>query len=426
MRRVFATDFGIWPMFKNMERPSNAMVGSKKQWEQLANYLLLYDQIIIPTGNLQILPVLRIMLGEDVFDELIRTKVIVLIRYDQWIGYAGNGGGLIFYQIEDDPNKEDPTPNLATSFYKPIDEAINTAITLTKPHSNSKRRSELNKMLLDNIVLLPTTDITKDLRNESYEDILHSPYLKDLLSLRNAGRSISNLRGIGPNKLTSFNPHFGNENIDIPEIQSVLRVAFENFLLKIGSFAEVTEITGDDTTLNVLRAKGQRLGFSIEGHNAFASIQNVNGIPNIGSAFANKQLSPSQLLKLRSSKHCQSMRDWFAEGSPADSSDEILRRYVESIGKVSWIEDIPVKLLRFATTLGISGLDPITGIAASVVDSFLLSKWFPVKSPRLFLKQAKVLMTSPSPIPNPRMRSKDRNLPCPCGSGKKWKHCHSN
>lgn len=34
----------------------------------------LYDQIIVPTGNLQVLPVLRLMLG----------------------GYAGNGGGIVF------------------------------------------------------------------------------------------------------------------------------------------------------------------------------------------------------------------------------------------------------------------------------------------------------------------------------------------
>ena len=56
----------------------------------------LYDQIIVPTGNLQVLPVLRLMLGEDVFDELVRNRAIVLARFDQWFGYAGNGVGIVF------------------------------------------------------------------------------------------------------------------------------------------------------------------------------------------------------------------------------------------------------------------------------------------------------------------------------------------
>ncbi|WP_196806531.1 hypothetical protein [Methylobacter luteus] len=70
MRKVFATDLGIWPVFQNLNKVSDAMVASSEIKRSLANYILLYDQIFIPTGNLQILPVLRILLGEDIFDEL--------------------------------------------------------------------------------------------------------------------------------------------------------------------------------------------------------------------------------------------------------------------------------------------------------------------------------------------------------------------
>jgi hypothetical protein len=76
------------------------MMATPDYWGRLADYILLYDQIIIPTGNLQILPVLRLMLGEDVFDELIRSKAIVLARFDQWFGYVGTGG-VIFYRAGD-------------------------------------------------------------------------------------------------------------------------------------------------------------------------------------------------------------------------------------------------------------------------------------------------------------------------------------
>jgi hypothetical protein len=66
MRRILATDFGIWPAWKDLALLSDAMLKSAEQWARLANYLLLYDQIVIPTGNFQVLPVLRLMLGEQI------------------------------------------------------------------------------------------------------------------------------------------------------------------------------------------------------------------------------------------------------------------------------------------------------------------------------------------------------------------------
>ena len=423
MRRVLATDFGIWPIFERAERVPDAMFTSSEQWARLANYLILYDQIIIPTGNLHILPVLRLMLGEGVFDDLIRSKGIVLTRFDQWFGYLGNGGGLSSFTLQENPEKPSRNPNLIQAYFKPIDEAIDVALAWTRPQLDAKRNSELKSLLLDNIVLLPTEKMFNDQRDESYQDILNSPYLRELLALRNAGRSLDNLVGLGPDKLTIFNPHFPPEPDGVPEIRSVLRVAFENFLLGVGGYSEVTEITGDNTTLNILKAKGQRLGLSLEGENAFTQIQNISGVPNIGTAFAEKKISGDQLLDLRYSKHCQSLRDWFAKGSTGDSAEDTVRRYVDSLGNPAWMNSAPAKLLRFATTTGIGSIEPASGAIASAVDSFLLSKWFPGSSPRIFLKQAKSMLVDSSPIAKPIMRGRDRNKPCPCGSGKKLKKC---
>jgi hypothetical protein len=203
----------------------------------------------------------------------------------------------------------------------------------------------------------------------------------------------------------------------------VLRVGFENFLLKIGSSTEADEVTGDDTTLSILRAKGQRLGFALEGTKAFAHIQEISGVPDLGIAFAQKRISPMQLPELRSSKHCQALRDWFAQGSPVDGTEDTVRRYVDSLGKPSWIDNIPTKILRFAVTAGLGAAEPLVGAAASLVDSFLLGKWFPYKSPRLFLRRAKVLFEATPTVPKPRASGKNRNRPCPCGSGKKFKKC---
>lgn len=422
MRRVLATDFGIWPVFLNQERASDVMLASPAYWAGLANYILLYDQIVIPTGNLQILPVLRLILGDPVFDELVRSKGIVLARFDQWFGYIGTGG-IIFFSTAENPAQPSRGPNLFISYFKPLDAAIDDALIVTNPPSDASRRTELKNLLLDNIVLLPTTKILEGIKDEAYKDILGSPYLRDFLSLRNSGRSLDNLVGSEPNKVTIFNPYVPLKPGDPPEIRAVLRVAFENLLLSMGGHAETTEITGDKSTLSVLQAKGQRLGYSPEGNLAFAQLQKVSGVPDIGEAFAAKQLTPEQLIDLRYSKHCQALRNWFSEGAPAEQAIETLRRYVESVGKPGWIESLPAKTLRFATATGMGAVEPISGAVVSAVDTFLLSKWFPGKSPRLFMRQAKVMLANSPVIQPPIMRGRDRNALCFCGSGKKKKKC---
>lgn len=423
MRRVLATDFGIWPMTQHLARVSDGMVASPDYWATLANYVLLYDQIVIPTGNLQVLPVLRLILGEDAFSELIRTKVIVLARFDEWIGYAGHGAGLIFFQIEDGPDRPANTPNLGTAFFKPLDQAISGVLSATNPPSSPERRIEITNLILDNVVEIPRQAFVDGLKDETYKDILGSPYLQNFLALRNVGRSLDSLVGIRSNQITFFNPHVPLESNELLEIHSILRVAFENFLLCLGGYAGVTEITGDNSTLNIIRAKGQRLGYPPQGNNAFAQIQKIRGMPNLGAAFATKQLSAAQLLDLRYSKHCQAFRDHLAADAFITTADEALRSFVESIGKPSWMDALPVKILRFGTTTAIGAANPIAGVVASFVDTFLL-KLFPGRSPRLFLRQAKTMLANTQVIQPPLMRGRDRNSPCSCGSGKKFKHCH--
>jgi len=423
MRRVLATDFGIWPAFDHLDRVPDAMFSSPDYWSRLANYILLYDQIVIPTGNFQILPILRLILKEDVFDDLVRNKGIVLARFDQWFAYIGNGGGLNFFQIHDNPDIDQPDPNLAKAFYMPTDEAISTALLMTNPPSTSQRRSQITNLLLDNIINLPTKSIADGFKDETYKDILGSSYLRDFLSLRNTGRSLDNLVGISPNQVNIFNPHLPPNADDSLEIRAVLSVAFENFLLSIAGHLKATDIAGDNSTLSLLRAKGQRLGFATEGRDAFVKLQNISAIPDLGSAFSAKQLSSEQLLDLRYSKHSQALRDWLGQNTSTATSDEIVQRYIESLGQPYWLDSLPTKLLRFATTTGMGALEPITGSLTSAIDTFFLSKWFPGKSPRIFMKQAKVVLENTPVIQKPVMRGRDRNTPCSCGSGKKFKKC---
>ncbi|MBV7454234.1 SEC-C domain-containing protein [Acidovorax sp. sif1233] len=422
MRRLLATDLGIWPMIQSQERASDMMVNGPAYWARLADYLLMYDQVVIPTGNLQILSVLRFMLGDDVLLELLQTRTIVLTRFDQWFGYVGTGG-VVFFKVGDGPENKRLIPNLATSHFLPLDQAIDAAFMAMNPASTSVTRQQYKGLLLDHTAQLSTESLLEGVRAEAYRDIQDSPYLQAMLSIRNGGRAIENLVGSKANTINIFNPHVPPEKNDSPEIRAVLRVVFENFLLSVGSQIEAGELTGDASTLSVLQAKGQRLGFSPHGRTAFAQIQQVSGVPDLGLAFANKQLTARQIIDLRQSKHAQSFRDWLAVGSPASAAQETLRRYVESVGKPTLVDSLPAKLLRFATTSTWGALEPISGGIVAATDTFLLSKWFPGNSPRLFMRQAKIVATNSPVIKAPQQKGRNRNEPCSCGSGKKYKQC---
>ncbi len=118
------------------------MVNSPPYWARLADYLLMYDQIVIPTGNLQILSVLRFMLGDEVLLELLEARVIVFARFDQWFGYAGSAG-VLFFQVGDGPENKRAIPNLATSHFLPLDQAIEAAFIALNPPST--KESTLNR-----------------------------------------------------------------------------------------------------------------------------------------------------------------------------------------------------------------------------------------------------------------------------------------
>lgn len=124
------------------------MVNGSTYWARLADYLLMYDQIVIPTGNLQILSVLRFMLGDDVLLELLETRTIVLTRFDHWFGYLGTAG-VIFFKVGDGPENKRAVPNLATSHFLPLDEAIDAVFIVMNPPSTPEvRHTKVSKRIV--------------------------------------------------------------------------------------------------------------------------------------------------------------------------------------------------------------------------------------------------------------------------------------
>jgi len=396
MRRVVATDFGIWPSFGDFASVSDRMVAEASYRASLANYLLLYDQMIIPTGNFQIVAVLRLVLGDDVFEELLKSKQLLFVRYDHWFGYMG-GTGITAYNLQPAPEYPERTHNIAYAYFQPTEQAIANALANTLPTTQRGERRRLARLIAKNVIELPAEEAIKTITDEAKKDVIGSPYLSELMMkdvVEGRFDDFGKKRGHADRGFQIFNPHLNEGN---PQIKSFLEVAFENFILEIGRLTEADDLTGDNSTMSILRAKGQRFGFALEGSNAFTTIQELHKIPNIGYAFAEAVLSPRQIMSLRNSKHTQALRDWMTQSAPSELADEIVHRYIATIGKPSLIESLPAKILRYGVTT-VSGVEAIpgggaaTGIAVSALDSFVLGSLFNRTSPKLFLKNAKTLI----------------------------------
>ena len=72
----------------------------------LANQLLLYDKITIPTKDFGIIPILMSWLGQSNFYESLELETFNFLHLHGMLGYAGNGNGISSFVInmsEDKP-----------------------------------------------------------------------------------------------------------------------------------------------------------------------------------------------------------------------------------------------------------------------------------------------------------------------------------
>ena len=107
----------------------------------------------------------------------------------------------------------DGSLNLATSHYESLEIAIETVIQAYLSNLSKTEQLVYEKLLSEHVIELPSAKLLKESKDEAYKDILESPYLRNFFQLRNAGRSLNTLKGIGKNKITQFSPHSLSKNM---------------------------------------------------------------------------------------------------------------------------------------------------------------------------------------------------------------------
>ena len=92
------------------------------------------------------------MLGDDIFKELLSTNAIVFARHDKWFAYMGNGGGLCYFSVGSGEPESSKGPNPAHANFKPLDEALDDAISATLPKTNFQNKSVLTNLLSGKVI----------------------------------------------------------------------------------------------------------------------------------------------------------------------------------------------------------------------------------------------------------------------------------
>ena len=75
-----------------------------------------------------------------------------------------------------------------------------------------------------------------------------------------------------------------------------------------------------------------------------------------------------------------------------------MQDYIDELGRVHWLEKLPSKTARFTMTtavgvgldlLGTGGIGTVAGIAAGVIDTFILDKIYHGWRPSMFVSKIK-------------------------------------
>lgn len=222
------------------------------------------------------------------------------------------------------------------------------------------------------------------------------------------------------------------EQISREDIYHVLRLAQLNRGLVYASKINADNLIVESAVRPVLNAKFSpitRQTISSGTIELFKEITDIKGIPDLGKLYISRIISIDDILDLRENFNGRLFRHWI---NSSDYSEERTLQYVLSKSKPTLRNSI-IKWFRWTYPNVIGVIEPVTGIAASLVDSLLVEKVLQGWHPTMFLDdklRAKIDNRLEEFQRNELRKRVRKNFPyigrnesCPCGSGKTYKVC---
>lgn len=379
-RKVFAAN--LWFLFhfgSYQKRYQDFLDHGVPSLKMFIESILLHDQIVIPTQDFMVLQLLRSQFSERDLFEMLETECVRFLRFKGMLAYQ-QGGGLSAFTIYDKgPCEHDDSR--AKPFCAPTESAVEWAISSSK---EKPKDSKLANLVLEKTDEVTAESVSKQIRHETYMDILDSTYLRSIFALRN--RHMNKLAGMKDNELRCMLRHYSHRWIG-DEVDIVLALAQTNLELYLAQASECVDSSTASPVGHVIKAKAQRTLADKSAFQDFATLKEMADIPDIGDGVLKKSISVKDLLKLRHSKNGEQFRKWFHENC-RDNPTKTGREYVSLLREIPKIQSVVARILRFIVTF-------FTGPVGSAIDSFLIDDLLRGYSPKYFIEDLRQLHGKP-------------------------------
>jgi hypothetical protein len=378
------------PLTMGDARRANALFATDSQsLGHLANQILVYDQVIIPTKDFGIILALISWLGPDLLRDAIEHEAISFVHLPTMLGYGGNGAGIVSFSVGPGENRQFQWWQEA--IFGDMQKAIELQIHNLPQALSEKGRRSLSEVVhkASRAFAYEGDEFHDHIVDETYRDIMASQDLSAGVALLSGNPDrvdLTTLPGLDPNQMQVSRRGPINGPADI-----VLRVAEMNLSALVASKSDNSDLLAPTGADLVLRAKLARSGASPTTVNSLLSLFELTGVPDPGSAVASGNVDFKEVWRIRNQGPSRKFRKWIQEVSPGDSRD-LERAYVDSLGSESWIASLPAKAIRFVLTAGVGVVNPLLGTALSVADSFFVERLLQGYSPKLFIDDMKSLL----------------------------------
>ena len=360
----------------------------------LGSQLLLYEHVIIPTNDFGIIPALIQWLGQKSFEAALDCNAISFLRRIDLLGYAGNGNGINGFVIEETPER--PFLWWQKALFGDLSEAIELQLIHGVPSLKKRNRDRLLQVIegRSRPATYPNDFFLKNIEEESYKDVRDTPEIANYVTrlAMAAGHpegqpiDLKRLPGVAPNAL-----QIAGDGEVLSAADLIVRVAETNMEIVLADLVGGADLHVSRGADVILKHKLLRSGTASAAMDGFPRLLELNGIPDIRAAVESGVVSLPDIWELRQRRVAKRFRKWLADAEFQTSRD-LERLYVESLGRTSLVQSLPARVIRFGLTSVMGAADPVSGVALGIADSFFVDKYLGGYRPKLMIDEVRKML----------------------------------
>ena len=189
---------------QNTEKRNAVFQTNTSNLGHLANQLLLYDRVVIPTNDFGIVPILINWLGLRHFRSALDSGAICFLRRNGLLGYAGNGNGICTFEIR--PTAAKPFLWWQEALFGESEKAIELQLRNMCSFISREERPILKSEIIEKTKIIKYDNelFKKNTVHETYTDIMRDESLSSEVRRLSGsvGRiNLTRLAGVAANQL---------------------------------------------------------------------------------------------------------------------------------------------------------------------------------------------------------------------------------